>query len=91
MPEVLLKAVSISANIGKAPKSLTTINFDIKPLDSNATENEDKSGYYNRDHKSVVNRIPNAFSGKGYYIEGNFKQTIPAFYKAVIEILENRQ
>ncbi|MHC4870495.1 MAG: GSU2086 family protein [Planctomycetota bacterium] len=84
LPEVLLKAVSMAANIGHPPKGITTFNFDIRPLDKSAVNNENKSGYYFRDQKSVACRIPEAFGGKGFYIEGNFKKTIPAFYKALI-------
>ena len=83
-PEVLLKALSMSANIGRAPKGIVTADFDIRSLRSDHIADEGKEGYYFRDQKSVVTRIPTAFGGKGYYIEGNQRDTIPALYGAIL-------
>ncbi len=47
--------------------------------------NEAAQGYYFRDQKSVVTRIPEAFGGRGLYIQGDQKQTIPLLYKYIIE------
>jgi hypothetical protein len=47
---------------------------------------EAEQGYYFRDQKSVVTRIPQAFAGKGYYIQGNQKQTFPLLYKMMMEL-----
>jgi len=35
-------------------------------------------GYYYRDQKSIVTRVPQAYGGKGYYIGGNQKQMLDA-------------
>ncbi|MBN1435704.1 MAG: hypothetical protein JW936_01395 [Sedimentisphaerales bacterium] len=86
-PEVLLKAVSMSANVGKAPRGIITADFDLRRHDPQQMTNESAQGYYFRDQKSVLTRIPEAFGGRGYYIEGNQKQTVPAFYRAIIELL----
>ena len=86
-PEVLLKAVSMAGNIGKAPLGLITADFDLKPYKADAMTDESSSEYYFRDHKSVVTRIPQAFGGKGFYICGNQKITIPALYKRIVELL----
>jgi hypothetical protein len=82
-PEVLLKAVSMASNAGKPPNGLITADFDLRvrrPLD----KDESEEGYYYRDQKSVVNRIPAAFHGKGYYIQGNQKTTIPLLYQKMV-------
>jgi hypothetical protein len=86
-PEVLLKAVSMAANVGKIPRAITTADFDLRPFEPGEMKNESSANYYCRDQKSVVTRIPQAFEGKGFYICGNQKQTIPLLYKKIIETL----
>lgn len=82
-PEVLLKAVSMAANVGAVPKGLITADFDLRHFDSKQMNDESAPCYYNRDQKSVVTRIPSAFGGRGYYIQGNQKQTLPLFWQCV--------
>lgn len=84
-PEVLLKATSMAANIGKAPKKIITADFDIREEALNKNTEESNTKYYYRDQKSVVNRIPQAFGGKGYYVQGNQIKTFPLLYKKIIE------
>lgn len=79
-PEVLLKAVSMAANVNCPPKDLITADFDIRPFDSAAMSDESSPYYYNRDQKTVVTRIPQAFQGRSFYVHGNQLQTIPALY-----------
>ncbi len=87
-PEVLLKAVSMVANTGNIPKSIITADFDLRHHDARVMSDESEQGYYYRDQKSVVTRIPRAFEGKGYYIEGNQKQTFPLLYQKIMEQLQ---
>lgn len=84
-PEVLLKAVSMAANAGNVPKNIITADFDLRDHEPEAMDDESSEGYYFRDQKSVVTRIPRAFNGKGFYIQGNQKQTFPLLYKKIIE------
>jgi len=84
-PEVLLKAVSMAANTGKVPSGIITADFDVRLHNPDAMSDESSQGYYYRDQKSVVTRIPGAFTGKGLYIQGNQKQTFPLLYKKIIE------
>ncbi len=86
-PEVFLKAASMTGNIGKVPKGIVTADFDIRPFHRSHITNESETGYYYRDQKSIVVRVPEAYGGKGYYVEGNQKQTFPLFYKYVTELL----
>lgn len=86
-PEVFLKAASMTGNIGKVPKGIITGDFDIKKFTRSDITDESKTGYYNRDQKSIVVRVPEAYGGKGYYVEGNQKQTFPLFYKYITEML----
>lgn len=88
-PEVLLKAVSMAGNIGKAPFGIVTADFDLKPYHHEAMKNEHSCEYYFRHHKSVVTRIPEAFNGKGYYIQGEQKITLPRLYREIINRLES--
>ena len=82
-PEVLLKAVSMAANVGKPPHGLTTADFDLRPHSPGQVKDESAPGYYFRDQKSIVTRIPAAFGGKGLYIFGNQKLTLPLLYLAL--------
>jgi len=84
-PEVLLKAVSMAANTGNVPNNIITADFDLRNHEPEAMSNESSQGYYFRDQKSVVTRIPRVFNGKGFYIQGNQKQTFPLLYKKIIE------
>jgi hypothetical protein len=86
-PEVLLKAVSMAGNIGKAPFGLVTADFDLKPYHHEAMKDERSCYYYFRHHKSVVTRIPEAFNGRGFYIEGEQKLTIPKLYQEIVKRL----
>jgi hypothetical protein len=83
-PEVFLKAVSMAGNVGSAPsKALVTADFDIRPAQLGAMKDERKFGYYFRDQKSVVTRIPQAFGGRGYYVEGDQVVTFPELFRQV--------
>ncbi|MBN2271373.1 MAG: hypothetical protein JXN61_12210, partial [Sedimentisphaerales bacterium] len=84
-PEVLLKAVSMAANTGSGPKNIVTADFDIREYRPDQMSDESSAGYYCRDQKSVVARIPQAFEGKSYYVQGNQKQTIALLFKMIIE------
>jgi len=81
-PEVLLKAVSMAANVGKAPHGIVAADFDCRPFvfDDNARD-ESQYYYYLRDQKSVATRIPKVFGGRGYYLEGDHSQTLSSVYQ----------
>ena len=83
-PEVFLKAASMAGNIGQVPNEIITANFDLRPFNPDNFTDENRMAYYYRDQKSIVSRVPQAYGGKGYYIEGNLKQTIPLLYKELI-------
>ncbi len=84
-PEVLLKAVSMATNVGRAPSGIVTADFDIREYRFDQMSDESSAGYYFRDQKSVVARIPQAFQGKSFYVRGNQKQTFPLLFKMIIE------
>jgi hypothetical protein len=84
-PEVFLKAASMAGNTGHVPKGITTANFDLRPYHPEKMSDENDVSYYFRDQKSIVTRIPQAYGGKGYYIVGNQKQTIPVLYQKLIQ------
>ena len=85
-PEVFLKAASMAANTGHVPNKIITANFDLRTYNPENFTNENAVGYYYRDQKSIVTRVPEAYEGKGYYIGGNQKQTIPMLYKKLLEL-----
>lgn len=84
-PEVFLKAVSMAANTGSVPKNIVTADFDIREYRPDEMADESSAGYYCRDQKSVVARIPQAFEGKSFYVQGNQKQTFPLLFKMIVE------
>jgi len=86
-PEVLLKAVSMAANVGSVPRDILTADFDLRRHDPAQMTDESAPGYYYRDQKSVVTRIPEAFGGRGFYIAGNQKQTVPFLYSKIVAAL----
>ena len=86
-PEVLLKAVSMAANVGLAPKGIVTADFDLRPEVAGDMTDEAEPGYYFRDQKSVARRVPEAFGGAGHYIKGNHKATVRVLYNRIIERL----
>jgi hypothetical protein len=85
-PEVLLKAVSMAGNIGKPPTGIVTGDFDLKPYCPDHMQDEQNPDYYSRHQKSVATRIPQAFGGKGFYIQGDHRTTLPWLYQEVIKI-----
>lgn len=86
-PEVLLKAVSMAANVGKVPRDILTADFDLRRHDPSQMTDESAQGYYYRDQKSVVTRIPQAFGGRGLYIQGDQKTTFPLLYRTILQHL----
>lgn len=88
-PEVFLKAVSITRNLGYSVQGLTTANFDLMPLkgDYHASVPKDNPEYYYRPRKNVVNR-PTSLKGHGFHIQGDHSQTVPNLHHAVCQQLE---
>ncbi len=86
-PEVFLKAASMAGNTGHVPDKIITANFDLRSYNPEDFTKEDRVGYYYRDQKSIVTRVPDAYNGKGYYIGGNQIHTIPILYKKLMELL----
>lgn len=86
-PEVFLKAISISRNLGYPTFNITTANFDIINLgDYKCKLNHDQPNYYYRPRKNIVNR-PTSSGGRGWHFCGNHKETIPNLYQKLINKL----
>lgn len=73
MPEVFLKALTISRNLGNPVKNFTTADFDIVQ--------------HYRPAVNIVKR-PVSLGGKGYSIRGHHEIMIPLLAQAVIEDIE---
>ncbi|MEN6576262.1 MAG: hypothetical protein ABFD90_07960 [Phycisphaerales bacterium] len=86
-PEVLLKAVSMAANVGCVPHGIVTADFDLRMHEARQMTDEAAQCYYFRDQKSVVTRIPEAFGGRGLYVQGDQKQTFPLLYLQITECM----
>ena len=82
-PEVFLKALSISRNLGHPTFKITTGNFDLKPLgDYRCKIGYENPDYYYRPRKNIVNR-PVSCGGKGWHFTGDHKETIPNLWLAL--------
>jgi hypothetical protein len=86
-PEVLLKAVSMAANAGGVPRGFLAADFDMREHRPEQMADESAPGYYFRDLKSIVTRIPKAFHGAGLYVQGDERTTFPLLYKDIVERL----
>lgn len=83
-PEVFLKALSISRNLGYPTYNITTANFDLIDLgDYRAKIGYSDPHYYYRPRKNIVNR-PTSVGGKGWHFCGDHKETIPNLYKKLV-------
>ncbi len=88
-PEVVLKALSMVANVGKKPEGLWTGDFDIRPfVFDDQTRDENKYYYYLRDQKSIATRIPKVFGGNGYYFQGIHHDTLIPLYQYILQGLQ---
>jgi len=86
-PEVFLKALSISRNLGYPTYSITTANFDLIDLgDYRAKIGYNDPRYYYRPRKNIVNR-PVSRGGKGWHFCGDHRETIPNLYKKLVQKL----
>ena len=72
LPEVFLKTVTLSRNLGRALKNITTVNLDFLP--------------HYRPLTNVVRR-PTQKGGKGYSLIGHHEIMVPLLAAAVIEQL----
>jgi hypothetical protein len=86
-PEIFLKALSISRNLGYQTFNITTANFDLIDLgDYKAKIGYDDPHYYYRPRKNIVNR-PVSRGGRGFHFVGDHKMTVPNFHKRLTAIL----
>lgn len=70
LPEVFLKALSVSRNLKGRVRDFTTVNFDMN--------------FHYRPHQNIVTR-PLDGCGKGYYILGHHEIMLPLFAQALKE------
>ena len=83
-PEVFLKALSISRNLGYEVFKITTANFDLIDLgDYRSKIGYDDPNYYYRPRKNIVNR-PTSVGGKGWHFCGDHQVTIPNLYRKLL-------
>ncbi len=78
LPEVFLKALSISRNLGYPVAPLTTASFDRRA---------DIADYYFRPRKNVVQR-PVSRGGEGFNFRVDHKDSIPSLHRRLIELSE---
>jgi hypothetical protein len=76
MPEVFLKALSISRNLGYPVAPLTTASFDLRA---------DIADYYFRPRKNVVQR-PVSLGGEGFNFSVDHRDSIPSLHRKLIEL-----
>ena len=86
-PEVFLKALSISRNLGYQNFNITTANFDLINLGKGKPSfSPNDPLYYYRPGKNIVAR-PVSRGGTGFHFVGDHKATIPNLYKSILKHL----
>jgi len=84
-PEVFLKALSISRNLGFPTFKITTANFDLRDLgDYRAKIGYDDPDYYYRPRKNIVNR-PTSMGGAGWHFAVDHKVSVPNLYAGLMK------
>lgn len=84
-PEVFLKALAITRNLGYPVRDITTANFDLIDLgDYRKNIGYDDPNYYYRPRKNIVNR-PVSTGGVGWHFVVDHKISIPNLYARVME------
>jgi hypothetical protein len=73
LPEIFLKAVTLSRNVGNGPRRFTTVNMDFVQ--------------HYRPNTNVVRR-PTQDGGVGYSLTGHHEIMLPLLAAAVIELME---
>lgn len=80
-PEVFLKALSISRNLGYKTYDITTANFDLIDLgDYRCKIGYDDPNYYYRPRKNIVNR-PVSMGGRGYHFCVDHQISVPTLFE----------
>jgi hypothetical protein len=89
-PEVYLKALSMARNVarqhGQEIRHFTTAVFDLVPLPADwrtRRPGTDDPLYYYRPWKTVLVRTV-ADGGQSFYVQGDFRQTIPALWHHLV-------
>jgi len=83
-PEVFLKALSVSRNLGFPTKDITTANFDLRDLgDYRKDIGGGDPDYYYRPRKNIVNR-PTSSGGRGWHFVRDHRISIPSLYKKLV-------
>ncbi len=83
-PEVFLKALSISRNLGYDTYKITTANFDLINLgDYRRKTGYEDPNYYYRPGKNIVNR-PVSMGGTGWHFCVDHNISIPKMYQELI-------
>ncbi len=88
-PEVFLKALSISRNLGYQTYNITTANFDLIDLgDAHAPfkgNKYDNPLYYYRPRKNIVNRpVDSHPNARGFHFVLDHKVSIPNIYNMLV-------
>lgn len=89
-PEVFLKALSMARNLarqqGQEIHRFTTAVFDLAPLPDDWRTRpftKEEAWYYYRPWKTLLSRTV-ADGGQSFYIHGDFRDTIPAFWHQLV-------
>ncbi|MCD6416806.1 MAG: hypothetical protein J7M08_08955 [Planctomycetes bacterium] len=78
LPEVFLKALSMSRNLGHPVAPLYTASFDLR---------RDVEDYYFRPAKNVVRR-PVSLGGEGFNFRVDHRQSLPSMHRKLIQIAQ---
>ena len=87
-PEVFLKALSMSRNVGRKVVDITTANFDLIRLEMSDDSGPDRfhrAEYYYRPKKNIIIR-PTSLGRSGHHIAGDHRRTIPEIHRRLVGV-----
>lgn len=87
-PEVFLKALSISRNLGYDTFNITTANFDLIDLGNYRLKiGYDNPHYYYRPRKNIINQ-PVSRGGQGWHFTVDHKVSLPNLLYKTLKLYE---
>jgi hypothetical protein len=81
-PEIFLKALSLSRNVGLQMNNITAANFDIVPVSGSVIPADSDPDYYYRPRRIFIDQL-SEIGGAGYLFHGLHQATIPYFFQEI--------
>jgi hypothetical protein len=83
-PEIFLKALSLSRNVGLRMDNITAANFDIVPVTGSIIPADSDPDYFYRPRRIFMDHLTE-IDGNGHLFHGLHQATIPHFFHEIIK------